>query len=280
MRATSSIGWQNPPRAAGQPEVYLFDNNNLDPPSSEQWSLGIRHNFGAFNASAAYTNVHGKNQLTWTCAAKKVDNPLECDWGIREVPGYTRAILSRTKESWFDSIQVVIEKPYSKGWGGSLSYVYGDAEQTGNDFFSANALDPLYGRRQRSNLAQEHQFTLSAMVDLPWAFRLSTLVTTGSGFPNGVNDCSAGWTTCTEYVGAGDPPKWTQSVDFRLEKRFVLGGPFGLNLFAEVLNISNFTNEKDYEGFKPALPDVNANFGKPYNGYNPRRLQFGASLSF
>ena len=81
-------------------------------------------------------------------------------------------------------------------------------------------------------------------------------------------------------VGGGDPPKWTQSVDFRLEKRFVLGGSVSLSLFAEGINVFNYTNEKDYDGFKPALPDVNANFGKAGNGYNPQRLQFGASFAF
>lgn len=265
---------------AGQPEVFLFNNNNLEPPSSQQWSLGLRQDLGLLNASVAYTNVHGKNQLTWTCAAKKKDNPLECDWGAREVPGYTRAILSTVKESWYQSVQVVLDKPYKHGWAANLSYVWSDAEQTGNDMFSFNALDPAYGIRQRSNLAQEHQITLSAMVDLPWQFRLSTLVTTGSGYPWGVNDCSAGWTTCQEWVGLGDPPKWTQSIDFRLEKRFGLGAALSANLFAEVLNISNFTNEKDYDGWKPALPDVNTHYGQPWNGYNPRRLQFGASVSF
>jgi len=264
---------------AGQPEAYLFNNDNLEPPSSNQWSLGIRQNFGLFNASVAYTDVHSKNQLTWTCAVKK-PGQTECDWGARQVPGFAIANLSRTKESWFQSFQVVVEKPYKNGWSASLSYVNGKAEQTGNDFYSANALDPAYGFRQRSNLAQDHQITLSALADLPWGFRLSTLVTTGSGFPFEVTDCSAGWTACTLYVGGGDPPKWTQSVDFRLEKRFVLGGAYGVNLFAEVLNISNYTNEKNYEGFKPALPDVNANFGKANNGYNPRRLQFGAAFSF
>jgi hypothetical protein len=264
---------------AGQPEVYLFDNNNLAPPSSDQWSLGLRQDFGFFNASIDYTNVHGKNQLTWSCAKKNAVG-TECNWGAREVPGYSMASLSRTKESWFDSIQVVVEKPYRNGWSASLSYVYGNAEQTGNDFYSANALDPIYGLRQRSNLAQDHQFTLSAMVDLPWQFRLSTLVTTGSGYPFESTDCSAGWSSCTLYIGGGDPPKWTQSIDFRLEKRFTFGGAYGMSLFAEVLNISNYTNESGYDGFRPPLPEVNANYGKANSGYNPQRLQFGASFSF
>ncbi len=266
--------------ASGQappPEIFLL-NNETRPPSSDQWSLGLRHDFGGFNASVAYTGVHSKNQLTWTCGIKAANGG--CDWGARPAPGYGFSLLSRGKETWFDSIQVVLDKPFRDGWGASLSYVWGDAEQTGNDLFSWGTFDPVNGIRQRSNIAQEHQITLSAVAQLPWELRLSTLVTTGSGFPFYVTDCSAGWDRCVEMIGGGDPPKWTQSVDVRLEKRFSFGGSYGLNVFAEVLNISNYTNEGGYEGFKPALPEVNANFGKATFGYNPRRIQFGASFGF
>ena len=261
----------------GQPEIYLL-NNDTKPPSSDQWSVGLRHDFGPFNASAAYTGVHSKNQMTWTCGIKAANGG--CDWGARPAPGYGFSLLSRGKETWFDSVQVVLDKPYRHGWAANLSYTWGDAQQTGNDLFSWGTLDPVNGVKQRSNIAQEHQITLTAMVDLPWDFRLSTLVTTGSGYPFYVTDCSAGWDKCTEAIGGGDPPKWTQSVDFRLEKHFRFGGSMNLGLYAEVVNVSNFTNEKDYDGWKPALPEVNAHYGQPWNGYNPRRLQFGASFGF
>lgn len=262
---------------ADPPETFLL-NNDTEPPSSDQWSLGLRHNFGGFNASVTYTNVHSQNQLTWTCGIKNADGT--CNWGARPAAGYGFSLLSRAKETWFDSVQVVLEKPFSSRWGGFISYIYGDAEQTGNDLFSFGKFDPVNGTRQRSNIAQEHQITLSAMVALPWEFRLSTLVTTGSGYPFYVTDCSAGWDKCTEAIGGGDPPKWTQSVDFRLEKRFTLAGAVNLGLFAEAINVSNFTNEGGYEGFKPKLPEVNANFGKAGYGYNPRRIQLGASFGF
>ncbi len=262
---------------APAPEIYLLDNGTK-PPSSDQWSIGLRQAVGPVIASATYTGVYSKNQLTWTCGIKAADGT--CDWGARPAPGYGFSLLSRGKESWFDSVQVVVEKPFRSGWGATLSYVWGDAKQTGNDLFSWGKLDPVNGVKQRSNIAQEHQITLSAVADLPLGFRLSTLVTTGSGYPFYVTDCSAGWDKCVEKIGGGDPPKWTQSVDLRLEKRFTLSGSYSLNAFAEVLNVSNYTNEKDYDGWKPALPEVNSNFGMPSNGFNPRRLQFGASFSF
>lgn len=266
--------------ASGQadpPEIFLLDNDTK-PPSSDQWSLGLRHNFGAFNAAVTYTNVHSMNQLTWTCGIKNTDGT--CNWGARPAAGYGFSMLSRAKETWFDSLQVVIDKPFSHGWGGFVSYIYGDAEQTGNDLFSWGKLDPANGVRQRSNIAQQHQITLSAIVQLPWDFRFSTLVTTGSGYPFYTTDCSAGWDKCVEMIGGGDPPKWTQSVDLRLEKRFTLAGSMNLGLFAEAINVSNFTNEAGYEGFMPMLPEVNASFGKAGYGYNPRRIQLGASFGF
>ena len=262
---------------APQPELFLL-NNDTKPPSSDQWSVGLRHDFGMFNASATYTGVYSQNQLTWTCGIKAADG--SCDWGARPAPGYGFSMLSRGKETWFDSVQVVLDKPYRNGWSANVSYTWGDAKQTGNDLFSWGKLDPVNGVKQRSNIAQEHQITASAIVDLPLQFRISTLITLGSGYPFYVTDCSAGYDKCVEMIGGGDPPKWTESIDLRLEKRFTLGGTTNLGLFAEAINIFNYTNQQGYDGRIPALPDVNKNFGQPNSAYNPRRLQLGASFAF
>lgn len=261
------------------PEIYLLSNDTR-PPSSDQWSLGLRHDFGFATAAVAYTGVKSKDQLTWTCGIKAADGG--CDWGARPAPGYGFSLLSRGKEAWYDSIQVTVDRPFSasRRWGASLSYVWSDAKQTGNDLFSWGKLDPVNGTKQRSPGAQEHQLTLSGIVALPLDFRFGALVTMGSGYPFYVTDCSAGWSKCVELVGGGDPPKWTQSVDLRLEKRFAISGAFHANVFAEAVNVFNYTNETGYDGWKPALPEVNANFGKAGSGYNPRRLQLGASLAF
>jgi outer membrane receptor protein involved in Fe transport len=261
------------------PEVYLLDNNTR-PPSSDQWSAGIRHDFGAFNATLAYAGVYSKNQLTWTCGVKNATGG--CDFGARPASGIGFSLISRGKEGWFHSAQFALDKPFtaSSKWGAYLSYVYADAKQTGNDLFSFNLLDPIYGTKQRSNIAQEHTILLTGTVALPLEFRFSSIVSLGSGFPFFSTDCSLGFDKCVDHVGGGDPPKWTQSIDFRLEKSFTFGSSFSAGLIAEIINTFNYTNEQFYDGFKPALPEINAHYGRTDQAYNPRRVQFGVRFSF
>lgn len=268
--------------ASGQtdpPETYLL-NNNTKPPSSDQWSAGVRHNFGRFTANLAYAGVRSRDQITWTCGIKAADGT--CDWGARPAQGFGFSLVNRAKDGWYNSVQLSLDKPFtaSSRWGAFVSYVYADAKQTGNDLFSFQLLDPALGTEQRSQLAQKHTILLTGTVALPLEFRFSSVVSLGSGFPYFSTDCSRGWDKCVDMSGGGDPPKWTQSVDFRLEKSFTFGGSFNAGLIAEVVNIFNYTNEQGYDGFRPALPEVNAHYGRTDQAYNPRRLQFGARFSF
>lgn len=264
---------------APAPEVFLLDNDTKAP-SSDQWSIGIRHDFGVFNASLSYAGVYSKDQLTWTCGIKNPDGT--CDFGARPAAsfGYGFSLLSKGKEGWYSSGQLTVEKPFSSGWGARLSYAYAKAEQTGNDLFSFNLLDPSYGTRQRSQGVQTHTINLSGIANLPLGFQASTLISLGSGFPFFSTDCSKGFDKCVDMVGGGDPPKWTESVDLRLEKRFTFGRSYDAGVSLQAINLFNFTNEQYYEGFKPALPEVNANFGKAGGAYNPRRLELGVSFRY
>jgi hypothetical protein len=81
-------------------------------------------------------------------------------------------------------------------------------------------------------------------------------------------------------VGGGDPPKWTESVDLRLEKNFTFSGSYTVGLIVEAINVFNFSNEQGYDGFITAAPGVNTNFGASNSAYNPRRVQFGAHFAF
>jgi hypothetical protein len=268
--------------ASGQtdpPETYLLDNNTK-PPSSDQWSAGVRHNLGAFVAALGYTGVKSRNQLTWTCGIK--NSAGGCDFGARPAPGFGFSLVNRTKDGWFNSLQFSLDKPFttSSKFGAYLSYVYADAKQTGNDLFSFNLLDPIYGTQQRSPLAQKHTILLTGTVGLPFDTRLSSVVSLGSGYPFFVTDCSAGWDKCVDQAGGGNPPKWTESIDFRLEKRVSLTGSASVAVILEAINVFNYTNEQGYDGFKPALPEVNAHFGVTDQAYNPRRIQFGIDFSF
>lgn len=268
--------------ASGQtdpPETYLL-NNNTKPPSSDQWSLGVRHNFGAFTANLAYLGVRSRDQITWTCGIKAADGT--CDWGARPASGFGFSLINRAKDSWFNSFQFSLDKPFTatSRWGAYVSYVYADAKQTGNDLFSFQMFDPAYGTQQRSPLAQKHTIFLTGTVGLPLDFRFSTVVSLGSGYPFDTNDCSKGYDKCVENIGGGSPPKWTESIDLRLEKNLSLGGSMNVGVFIEAINVFNYTNEQYYDGWQPALPEVNAHYGRTDQAYNPRRLQLGAHFSF
>ncbi len=266
---------------APAPEIFLLDNNTKAP-SSDQWSVGVRHAMGLIVTSVSYAGVHSKDQLTWTCGIKNPDGT--CDWGARPAAsaGYGFSLVSRSKETWYHSGQLVVEKQFSASspWGARLTYVYAKSQQTGNDLFSFQLLDPALGTRQRSPGVQTHTINLSGFANLPLGFQASTLISLGSGFPFFVTDCSPGWDKCSDMIGGGDPPKWTQSVDLRLEKRFTFGRSFDAGVSVQAVNIFDFNNEQYYEGFKPALPEVNANFGKANGAYNPRRIEFGVSFRF
>jgi outer membrane receptor protein involved in Fe transport len=261
------------------PETYLL-NNNTKPPSSDQWSAGVRHNFGGLTVNLGYAAVRSRDQLTWTCGIKNAAG--DCDFGARPAPGFGFSLINREKDGWYNSFQFSLDKAFSAAspWGLHLAYVYASAQQTGNDLFSFNHLDPAFGTQQTSPLAQKHTILMTGTVGLPLDFRFSTVASLGSGYPYDVNDCSLGFDKCVENIGGGNPPKWTESIDLRLEKNLVLGGSMSAGVFVEAINVFNYTNEQGYDGFVTALPEVNTHFGRTDQAYNPRRIQFGAHVSF
>lgn len=82
---------------------------------------------------------------------------------------------------------------------------------------------------------------------------------------------------------AGRPPDTFnyKSVDFRIEKQFRFDRQTAAVAF-EGFNIFNSTNFGCYEGFIPAAPATNPNFGTPSCTLDnsSRRLQFGLRYAF
>ncbi|HSK80369.1 MAG TPA: TonB-dependent receptor, partial [Thermoanaerobaculia bacterium] len=85
--------------ASGQapgPEVFLVDNE-MRPPRSDQWTLGIRHQLGNWLTSLSYAGVRGYNGLAYFFA----DLPPGTQFGDRfgnnvPIPGYARAFYTST----------------------------------------------------------------------------------------------------------------------------------------------------------------------------------------
>jgi hypothetical protein len=243
---------------------------------------------GDVNASITFTDVRSYNSITWI-------------WGDRNanlqqvpVPGYQNVLISDTKKTWYDAMYLVVEKPYTPDshWGAGFRYTLSSAKQTGNDLFSLDFVNAeAYGKHPTPD-DERHRVVMDGMVDLPWGFRLSGLITLGSGVPFNIYDVTNGWDYSQRhfYYGGGRPLKYSfiipnfwayRSVDLKLQKD-VKVGPGRLGVNAEALNIFNYHNYTYGwdSGYIDATSAANGKFGQPVDALVGRRVQFGVTYTF
>jgi carboxypeptidase family protein/TonB-dependent receptor-like protein len=266
----------------GLPEIFLIDNDTRVP-SADQFTIGLRHALGPVFMSASYAGVRSRNEFTWLFGTRRPNG--QC---CLPVPGFANILISSDdKKSWYDALFVTAEKPYgaSGKWGFSLTYTLGRAEQNGGDLFSLDFPTPQDYPRYPTATDERHRIVATGIVGLPWDILGSTLVTLGSGLPYNVDDQSrGGGPNERRFQRNGGRPDGTfpyQSVDLRLEKAFRFATRQQVSVIAEAFNVFSHANYKNFDGFIPALPATNANFGKPREVIDPgRRLQFGLRYQF
>lgn len=286
-------------QAAG-PEIWLVAND-LKPPRSDQWTLGLRQQLGPWLASLSYAGSRGYNGLSYFFG----DLPPGTAFGDRfggnvTVPGYARVFVTSTaRRTWYDGVFLTLDKPYtaSSRWGFNFAYTYAKANQTGTDnpgegiafgafdYINSSAYYKFPGTND-----ERHRVVMSGTVGLPANFRFSSIITLGSGVPFTIFDASQGFDHFTVCWNEGRPAKkdfiipnaWAyRSVDARLEwDAPAIADTVRIGLVAEGFNVFNFDNNGCFESFKPPLPEVNARFGQPNCQFNTRRFQFGARVSF
>jgi outer membrane receptor protein involved in Fe transport len=274
---------------APNPEVFLIDNNTK-PPLSDQFNIGVRHSLKGVLFSATYAGVRSRNGFTFLFGNRNPDGT--CCQGV---PGFSNILISSdAKKSWYDAFFFTAEKPYgtSGNWGFSLTYTLGKAEQIGGDLFSLDYPTVAAYPRYPTSTDERNRIVATGIVGLKWNLILSGLMTLGSGLPYTVTDQSqgSGPNQSKLLLNGGRPEQFTfifpdafayRSVDVRLEKIFRFGARQSASIAIEGFNIFSFSNYKDFDGFIPTLPQVNANFGKPSATLDPgRRLQFGLRYSF
>lgn len=284
-------------QAAG-PEVWLVAND-LKPPRSDQWTLGVRQQLGNWLASASYAGVRGYNGLAYFFG----DLPPGTTFGDRfggnvTIPGYARVFITSTaRRSWYDGFFFTLDKPFGVGsrWGLNLAYTYTKAYQNGTDntsegisfgAFDYLSSDDFY--KFPGNNDERHRLVVSGTMALPWSLQLSSLITLGSGVPFTVFDDSVA--PFTVRWNEGRPPQddfivpdtWAyRSVDLRLEwEAPPIGGRTRIGLIGEVFNVFDFDNGTSFVNDRPRLPAVNARFGQPTAEINTRRFQAGARVRF
>lgn len=276
---------------APNPEVHLMDNE-VEPPVSNQWSLGLRQRLGNIVASATYSGMRTRNILTFIRGNRRPDGTC-----CLTVPGYSGLIIAdpEGRKAWFDGLYLQAERPYGVGgarWGFSFTYTLGRSEEIGGDQFSLDFPTAADYPRAPTGNDERHRVVTSGIFGLPYDFLLSGIITLGSGTPYTITDESRGNTADLRVVrrNAGRPDQYDfiipnawayRSVDMRLEKIFRFADSQQVSFAFEGFNIFSFDNYGGYQGLIPTLPAVNPNFGRPSTLLDVgRRLQFGLRYGF
>jgi hypothetical protein len=276
LPALDSLRIANP--QAGTPEVKLIPND-LRPPRSSQYSVGVRRLFGTIAVDAAYTGIRSSNVFTFywananfTCPERSFSVP-GC-FHQRNVPG-TAVVLMATNagKTWYNAVQVKVDRFYRPGrdraigWGAGLAYTYAKRETEGfnDDFSFPNPAD--YPKQVRND--ERHRMVANWIMDIPPAFgiQFSGLLTLGSGLRYDSGDRFGGPGNPFEPGGI-DPPMY-KNLDIRLRKDFPTGRGTRLGVTAEAFNVFNWWSYS-YNN--------NGTISGPVN--DPRRFQIGAELGF
>ncbi|HBL30788.1 MAG TPA: TonB-dependent receptor [Acidobacteria bacterium] len=283
--------------AAPGPEIFLIPND-MKPPRSDQWTLGVRQQLGSWLTGLSYVGVRGYNNMMYFFG----DLPPGTRFGDRfggniGVPGYARVFYaSTTRRTWYDGLLFNLDHPMAGGkWAFNLAYTYAKAKQTGTDnpgegvaFGAFDYLNPASFKKFDGTNDERHRLVMSGTVALPANFQVSSIITLGSGAPFTIFDDSVDPFTVRWNEGRPKkydfiiPDAWAyRSVDLRLEWQApTIADTVRISLVGEGFNVFDFDNNGCFESFKPRLPSTNARFGEANCEFNTRRLQGGVRIGF
>jgi hypothetical protein len=274
--ALDSLRAANP--AAGAPEVKLIPND-LRPPRSTQFSVGVRRLFGGISVDAAYTGIRGTNVFTFYWGNANFTCP-ERTFSIggcfhqRNVPGFGTILLATNAgKSWYNALQVKVDRPYRPGavgaigWGAGFALTIAKRETEGfnDDFSFPNPID--YPRQVRND--ERKRLVANWILDLPFAggAQFSGLVTLSSGLRYDLGDRFGG--PANPFLPGGFDAPMYKNIDLRLRKDFPAGAGMRVSITADLFNAFNWWSY----GY-----NNNGTISGPNN--DPRRFQIGAEYTF
>ena len=269
------------PRLGG--EVYLL-NNDLKTPYSDQYSIGMRNAVDlwgtSWNTSVTLSHIRSRDGIYFRLGNRWEDgrfhqNP-DATWGgqpwTQGIPGYGSLILGDNGIEYnLNSLLVAIDKPYTEdsGWGINVAYTFSDAEENRTN---ASNGETFYGdgvsvtdRFYMSTGVPKHRLVLSGIYDIGWNTTFSGKLILATHTPRDATNCNA---VSSDAFCFYDPyePEGTigfKQFDAALEKRWDTGTDLRLKIRADVLNVFNWRNWNQFEGWRGAAGQPpNANFGK------------------
>jgi hypothetical protein len=273
---------------ASAPGVSL-NPSSVPSPYTQQITVGVSHQLTPdIAASLDYIQIRGFNEYTTYNVnyQKGIGGPRVA------TPRYAGiALLTSTGKSWYDAYQLSITRPYLGDWQMQLSYTLSWADNTFDDPFQGYVFQSSIVRTP-SLQDERHHFVLSGIVDLPFDFQISGLITLSSPHPYGPASVVTGvdnnvdGTRADDYPGGPDgrnnlrPPTdhiryWYKDVDLRITKNIEITQSYKLGLFVEAFNLFNWTNYSNFFTTQSA-----SNFGQPNGAYPTRQVQLGVRAYF
>ncbi|MBO6769161.1 MAG: TonB-dependent receptor [Erythrobacter sp.] len=285
---------------SGLPELFAVPEN-AKPPVNDQFSLGIRHRFGDWEAALTGSYQRGRNGYTHLFATRRDGGLGNCCDTSPVVPfGFANVLIGFDGlDTRYKALFATLDKNYTEesGWGLNIAYTLSKGEQNGNDLFSLDGTVPdSYGWRARPG-DERHRVVISGLVDLPWGFRFSTLSTFGSGRAYQVVDATDGFDNGQLRITSAYPEKTCVDgvfqfceVNLTLAKFIEFGDDREIELAVDLLNAFDNPNYSGFDGFFNSvdpLDPANGEFNPQTNRYNassiltlPRRIQFRAAVRF
>lgn len=274
----------------GRGEIFLV-RNDAPVPYTDQFNVGLRQKFGDIQTAVTFSYAKTKNEFGWyrinvNSANSVVVRPSQfTDPATGQPFAFNDGVFysDHGRERTYKAMYVTIDRPYTddSGYGFNLAYTLADGEQNGSRDQGLSSFDFDYPNIAASPFfntpgVERHRVVASGTLRLPYDFRLSSVVTLGSGRPFTIFN-----------VGAGAKPDWfagypdrraflpglnfaTRQVDLRLSREFTVFGGQTVEAMVDAINVFDFRN---YNGYNTSL---RLNNGTPLADFNP---MFGAPTS-
>ena len=290
-----------------------FCPNTFYNPYTQQWNLGIEHDFGkgwllAMDYIGSHT-IHIEQPVdlnypsafnrttpgqTRSVAAANATRPIvPVNNGYRQVLAY-----SNFGSAFYDGLQVKLTKQLTNKLSLLLTYTWShdintvEWDGTGQNPNQYTCL--VVCEKATSLLNQTNRASLSGTYMFPWGLLFSAFAQMGSGFPynvtTGVDNNGDGNNTDRPVVnGVVVPRDWGQApaiydFDFALQKAFRISERTSVSLRAESFNTFNHLNTFSRNGVYGNTATPVSTFGQPVGGLAnigpPRQMQFTARIQF
>jgi outer membrane receptor protein involved in Fe transport len=283
---------------SGARELHLI-NNDLKVPYSDQFSLGIRGEFGLFEPEIGYSHIESHDGFAFLLGNRDpngeffIINPSNgfpgSPFGFPP-PGFGSLLLGTNGlETKADSAYAKLTKRYTheSPWSLTATYTYTEALENrafGETFsfdFPSTDLYPF----MRSLGVRKHRFVAAGSVDLPLDFALSGKFTLASPpyvavFVRTANPPSVG-AVSREAEGNGD--RWgLRQLDLAVTKYIPVGFPTDETQIRFRVDVLNVFNDRNYVNFVGNPNDENYLERTGYNigGNPPRTIKLTAGFSF